>query len=457
MQRGQEENHVLAFDVFKAFEPAPHWALAFLLHHLGVPEKLIKLFHTLSCASAVRNVTAHGPTVSIRFHRGLRQGSAESAVLYLLLLEPLLRSLARKAHPDTRHAVPPLVQAYCDDLSLIAHSLPQLLEYAAALAQYLGDMGMSLNVGKSGYATTSCVPSIMVHLNPNNAVNPWVRVVAKSTVPYLGLRLDQKGMAPMKDKPLLRCKGLVGWCKNTLGPALVPHEVMVAVVGGCVRYAAPYPSDTAEQVVRLNAAIKTAALQLENLPKDLSNVASRYGKGHKLAHIRVLCRDSVVITLAQLTHHRSAVIKDEWRALCDDRHTQYGVCSQFMIPSTSFALHASDTWVDRVLRAMGTSGVGLLMPSSVYLCVHAHLPQVQWAGRRWATRSYTFKGRDICVICAPCTDAAVSSLTDPANDLLHARLPCHEPGNWAVQVRECHEDDLHLPNAGVGPTQLDHV
>ena len=55
----------------------------FLLRHMGVPEELINLFHTLSIA--------HGPTPSIRLHRGLRQGSAESVVLYLLLLEPLWR------------------------------------------------------------------------------------------------------------------------------------------------------------------------------------------------------------------------------------------------------------------------------------------------------------------------------------------------------------------------------
>ena len=132
LQRGQEENHVLAFDVSKAFDTAPHGALALLLRHMGVPEELIRLFDTLSCGSLVRIVTAHGPTPSIRLHRGLRQGSAESAVLYLLLSEPLLRSLACKARGDARHAVPPLVQAYCDDLLLIAHSLPQFLEYAAA-------------------------------------------------------------------------------------------------------------------------------------------------------------------------------------------------------------------------------------------------------------------------------------------------------------------------------------
>ena len=134
LQLGQEENHVLAFDVSKAFDTAPHGALALLVRHMGVPKELIRHFHTLSCGSRVRIVTAHGPTPSIQLHRGLQQGSAESAVLYLLLLEPLLRSLACKARGDARHAVPPLVQACCDDLLLIAHSLPQFLEYAAAIA-----------------------------------------------------------------------------------------------------------------------------------------------------------------------------------------------------------------------------------------------------------------------------------------------------------------------------------
>ena len=48
LQRGLEENHVLAFDVSKAFDTAPHGALALLLCHMGVPEELIRLFHTLS-------------------------------------------------------------------------------------------------------------------------------------------------------------------------------------------------------------------------------------------------------------------------------------------------------------------------------------------------------------------------------------------------------------------------
>ena len=72
LQRGQEENHVLAFDVSKAFDTAPHRALAPLLRHMGVPKEFKKLFHTLSCGSTVRMVTTHGPTQGIRLHWGLR-------------------------------------------------------------------------------------------------------------------------------------------------------------------------------------------------------------------------------------------------------------------------------------------------------------------------------------------------------------------------------------------------
>ena len=200
--------------------------------------------------------------------------------------------------------MPPLVQAYCDDLLLIAHSLPQFLEYAAAIARYLTDMGMSLNVGKCAYANTARIHSIMVCLDPGNTAAPWVCLRAKGTVPYLGLRLNPRGVAIMKEKHVLRGEALLGWCKNTLGPASVPHEVMAAVVGGMVRYAAPYLSDTAEAVIKLNTAIKAAALQFEKLPKDLSNVAVRSGHGLRLADVQVICRDSVAATMAQLTHNR---------------------------------------------------------------------------------------------------------------------------------------------------------
>ena len=62
--------------------------------------------------------------------------------------------------------------------------------------------------------------------------------------------------------------------------------------------------------------------------------------------------------------------------------------------------------MDGVLRAIGPLRVGLLMPSSVYSCVHAHLPQVQRAGRKWPSQSYTFQGRDVYVLSRPRMDSA---------------------------------------------------
>ena len=122
---------------------------------------------------------------------------------------------------------------------------------------------MSLNIGNCTCATTTCVPSIMVHLNHNNDVTPWVCLVAQSTVAYLGLRLDSKASASMEEKHAHRCEALLGWCTTTVGTALVPHEVMAAILGGIVRYAALYLSDFAVEVVRLKASMKTAALQLK--------------------------------------------------------------------------------------------------------------------------------------------------------------------------------------------------
>ena len=42
------------------------------------------------------------------------------------------------------------------------------------------------------------------------------------------------------------------------------------------------------------------------------------------------------------------------------------------------------------------------------------------------------------------------------NGLLHAGLLCLAPGEWAMQLRDCHEA-LHFPFTGISPTMLGHV
>ena len=143
-------NYVMSFDVSKAFDTAPHGALAYLPWHMGVPESIIALFPKLGCESSVRIVTAHGLTAPVVLRRGLRQGSAESAVLFALLLEPMLRELDARSggNDDLGCATRALVQAYCDDILLVAHDLRRFTELAGLVADYLRHMGMELNVQK---------------------------------------------------------------------------------------------------------------------------------------------------------------------------------------------------------------------------------------------------------------------------------------------------------------------
>ena len=68
--------------------------------------------------------------------------------------------------------------------------------------------------------------SVMVRLDPDNAIAMWIRWAAKTGVPHLTLGLR---MAPMKEKHVLRYWPLLSWCNNMLGLVCVPHEVMVVV------------------------------------------------------------------------------------------------------------------------------------------------------------------------------------------------------------------------------------
>ena len=88
---------------------ALHGALAILLRHMGVPEDLIRLLHTLNRGSRGRIATAQRANMSTRFHRALRHASSESVVLYLLLLGPTMCCVLNRVKGNTRQSVPPLV------------------------------------------------------------------------------------------------------------------------------------------------------------------------------------------------------------------------------------------------------------------------------------------------------------------------------------------------------------
>ena len=215
LQRGRP-NYVFSFDARKAFDTAPHGALHLILRHLSVPPDVIDLLLFLHTCARLRIVTAHGLTQPVYMLRGVRQGNPESPLLYALLLEPLLRAQGHRLRPPggAEHG---LIQAYIDELLVVAHTLQHFVEGVEAVAAYLGMMGMELNPRKCAMATTEGVPGLQLRLCPH-LENPWYWVPAADSVPYLGLQLQPDGEFSLQRKHRLRLAAVHHWCLNTLAP-----------------------------------------------------------------------------------------------------------------------------------------------------------------------------------------------------------------------------------------------
>ena len=243
LQRGRP-NYVFSFDARKAFDTAPYGALHLILRHLSVPPDVIDLLLFLHTCARLRIVTAHGLTQPVYMLRGVRQGNPESPLLYALLLEPLLRAQGHRLRPPggAEHG---LIQAYIDDLLVVAHTLQHFVEGVEAVATYLGMMGMELNPRKCAMATTEGVPGLQLRLCPH-LENPWHWVPAADSVPYLGLQLQPDGEFSLQRKHRLRLAAVHHWCLNTLAPPKVVQDVILAILGGVTQYIAPFIADDSD-------------------------------------------------------------------------------------------------------------------------------------------------------------------------------------------------------------------
>ena len=143
LQRGRP-NYDFSFDARKAFDTALHGALHLILRHLSVPPETIDLLLFLHTCARLRIVTAHGLAQPVHMLRSVWRGNPESPLLYALLLEPLLRAQGHRLRPPGG-AEQGLIQAYIDDLLVVAHTLQHFVEGVEAVAAYLGMMGMELN------------------------------------------------------------------------------------------------------------------------------------------------------------------------------------------------------------------------------------------------------------------------------------------------------------------------
>ena len=244
LERGRP-NYVLSFDARTAFDTAPHSALHLILRHLSVPPEVIDLLLFLHTCARLRIVTAQGLTQPVHMLRGVR-----CPLLYALLLEPLLMARGHRLRPPGE-AKQGLIQAYIDDLLVVAHTLQHFVAGVQAVAAYPGMMGMELNPCKCAMATKEGVPGLQLRLCPH-LEDPWHWVPAADSVPYLGLQLQPDGEFSLQRKHCLRLAAVHHWFLNTLSPLKVVQDVILAILGGATQYVAPFIADNSDTARHLD-------------------------------------------------------------------------------------------------------------------------------------------------------------------------------------------------------------
>ena len=265
---------------------------------------MIAFLHT--CAR-LRIVTAHGLTQPVHMLRGVRQGSPESPLLYVLLLEPLLRAQKHRLRPPGE-AERGLIQAYIDDLLVVAHTLQHFVEGVEAVATYLGMMGMELNPRKCTMATTEGVPGLQLRLCPH-LENPWDWVPAADFVPYLGLQLQPDGDFSLQRRHRLCLAAVHHWCLNTLAPPKVVQDVILAILGGVTNYVAPFIADDSDSARHLDHITVQVAKDGARYAFDASPDSLRDGRTLGLTRVLTRCQQAAVALVGTLLHHRSTSVR----------------------------------------------------------------------------------------------------------------------------------------------------
>ena len=438
-------NYVFPFDARKAFDTAPHGALHLILRHLSVPPEVKDLLLFLHTCARLRIVTTHGLTQPVHMPRGVRQGNPESRLLYALLLQPLLRAQGHRLRP-AREAKKGLIQAYIDDLLVVAHTLQQFVEGVGMVAAYLGMMSMELHPRKCAMATTEGVLGLQLRLCPH-LENPWHWVPAADSVPYLGLQLQPDGEFSLQRKHRLRLAALHHWSLTTLAPPKVVQDVILAILGGVMQYVAPFIADDSDNARHLDHSTVQVAKDRAQYAFDASRDSLQDDRTLELRRRPTRCQQAAVALVGTPVHHCPASVRAEVARMFWEIAGAHGICPEVHYPVPEFATLAGGDWVHRIPRALAPLGVGLYNPIACPRAAHVQLQSPP--GNIVTLRTAELRHRNPC------------RLTVPHTTPLHGHHRPHHPfpdndNPWPALVRErlnqCADEHLHYCRRKQEPT-----
>jgi len=147
----KQDLSVMWIDLSNAFGSIPHDVINTVLNSIGLPRAFADIVKDMYTNAFATLQSKRGETCPLEIKRGVKQGDPLSPILFNLAIEPILRTVANlkehlgfKGYDNKYHNV----QAFADDIVLIANS-PEALDYISTVADnHFNMIGLSINVSK---------------------------------------------------------------------------------------------------------------------------------------------------------------------------------------------------------------------------------------------------------------------------------------------------------------------
>lgn len=150
--------HILFIDFKQAFDQLIRTKIIQDLERIRTPQKLIKLVKMTMEKSKAIVLVGQNKTDSFEVNRGVRQGDALSALLFITSLDDIIRKVKNSGTINVKAVQ---IIAYADDVAIVARTRKELEETFTIIEEGAKEKGLTMNENKTKYMHCSRRKKVM--------------------------------------------------------------------------------------------------------------------------------------------------------------------------------------------------------------------------------------------------------------------------------------------------------